>query len=325
MTERHALSSRASNAGCSAAGAAGGSPAASPSEPPVTLPRFAGHHDWPGIDTAVDQLGGVIVEGLLGGDRVAALNAEIDAFLAAASTDAALPCSGSGAYDDFLGHRTFRLHGLIEKTPSAAALIEEPAIVAWAERAMAPIASSVLLNAGELIQIQPGEPAQAPHRDSFSWPLPVGRHPFIVNAIFALDDTTLENGATWVAPESHGWPDDPLPEPDAYARATMRAGDALLFRGDVIHHGGANRSESRRRCVSISFCAGWLRPVENSFLNLSRETVAALSPKLRALLGYAAYDDSDAKHGLPGGMVGLYENGDPGRVLEAGRGRGADR
>ena len=87
----------------------------------------------------------------------------------------------------------------------------------------------------------------------------------------------------------------------------MEAGDALLFRGDVIHGGGANTTESHRRAVSVSYCAGWLRPVENSFLNVSRERAKILPTRVQKLLGYAAYDGK--RDG--GGLVGLYENGDP--------------
>ena len=70
---------------------------------------------------------------------------------------------------------------------------------------------------------------------------------------------------------------------------------------------------ARRRVLSISYCAGWLRPVENSFLNLSPTTVSTLPEKLQAILGYAAHDATANR----GGMVGLYENGDPARALPA--------
>jgi hypothetical protein len=48
-------------------------------------------------------------------------------------------------------------------------------------------------------------------------------------------------------------------------------------------------------------------------LNLSRETVRPLTSKLQALLGYAPYDGTQQL----GGMIGLYENGDPARALES--------
>jgi len=91
----------------------------------------------------------------------------------------------------------------------------------------------------------------------------------------------------------------------------MAAGDAVLFRGDIIHGGGENRSDARRRALSISYCAGWLRPVENSFLTVPRDVAAAASPAIQALLGYKAHNATYKS----GGLVGLYENGDPALAL----------
>ena len=277
---------------------------------PVRFPHFARPHDWSRIDHAVRTTGGAILAGLLSRAEIDLLDREIDAYLET-HAEAASPATGSELYDLFLGHKTLRLHGLVDKVPSSASLIGRPELVDWAERLVEPVASSVLLNAGELIQIQPGEPAQLPHRDSDSWPLPIGEHPIIVNAIVALDPFTLRNGATYIAPESWQWDPKRQPRGHEFARAVMDPGDAVLFRGDLIHAGGENESEGRRRAISISYCAAWLRPVENSFLNLSRKTVRELPPKLQAILGYSAHDAT--KKG--GGIVGLYENGDPSRAL----------
>jgi ectoine hydroxylase-related dioxygenase (phytanoyl-CoA dioxygenase family) len=280
---------------------------------PGNLPEFSAPFDWEAIDRVVRSTGGVIVKGLLSPGDLGRLNDEFDAYLAS-HQDAAKAESGSPAYDTFLGHQTLRLHGLVEKIPTSAELIGRPDLIAWAERMVEPLASSVVLNAGELIQIQPGEPAQFTHRDSDSWPVPLGEDPHIVNAIVALDPCTLENGATYVAPESWGWDRKRQAESDEFVRAVMNPGDALLFRGDLLHGGGENTTQERRRVLSISYCAGWLRPVENSFLNLSNETVRPLPPKLQSILGYAPYDGTAQL----GGLIGLYENGDPARALEPG-------
>jgi ectoine hydroxylase-related dioxygenase (phytanoyl-CoA dioxygenase family) len=276
------------------------------------LPRFSRPYDWEGIDHAVRTVGGVIAEGLLDPAELAPLNGEIDDYLRIHGAKGAAPTTGSRDYDKFLGHKTLRLHGLIEKMPTSADLIGRPELVEWAERLMAPVADTVQLNAGELIEIQPGEPAQFLHRDSDSWPqIPLGPDPVIVNALVALDPCTPENGATHIASGSWQWERDRKAQPHEFVRAVMHAGDAVLFRGDLLHGGGENASDARRRILSISYCAGWLRPVENSFLNLSRETVSGLDPKLQAVLGYATHDASKQR----GGMLGLYENGDPRRAL----------
>ena len=52
--------------------------------------------------------------------------------------------------------------------------------------------------------------------------------------------------------------------------------------------------------------------MENSFLNIIRETVKRVPCHVQALLGYSAYDGSRDN----GGLVGLYENGDPAVLLD---------
>lgn len=275
------------------------------------LVRFEGPRDWPAIDAAVTADGGAIVKQLLDPDKVASLNEEIDGCLAG-HEQVGKPSTGSGGYDLFLGHRTIRLHGLAEKLPSGAGLIGMPELFRWANRHIAGGGESVILNAAELIQIQPGEPAQRPHRDTDSWPVTVddGR-PVIVNAIVALDDCTLDNGATYVAPGSWAWDQSREATESDWCRAVMDAGDALLFRGDTVHCGSENTSDVRRRAISVAYCAGWLRPVENSYLTVSPSTAAGLDPVVQRLLGYSAFN------GTPGatGFLGLYENGDPAQFL----------
>jgi hypothetical protein len=281
-------------------------------EPVPELDRFSVPHDWAAIDEAVTSAGGAVVEGLLGVRMLDALNDEIDAYLAE-HVEAGNSATGSDGYDLFLGHRTIRLHGLIEKLASGADLIGVPELVGWANRHIAGGGESVILNAAELIQIQPGEPAQSSHRDTDSWPVTVadGR-PVIVNAIVALDDFTLDNGATYVAPGSWAWDESRQAIDSDWTRAVMDAGDVLLFRGDAVHRGGENTSSVRRRAISVAYCAGWLRPVENSYLNVSPATAAKIDPLVQSVLGYTAFS------GTPGatGFLGLYENGDPARFFD---------
>ena len=273
------------------------------------LEQFSRPFDWPKILPITQSVGGVIIKAALSAEDLALINKEINAYLEREGKIE--PESGSESYDAFLGFNTIRRHGLLEKFPSAELVINHPELLPWVDEIMSPISGNTLLNAAELIEIQPGEPRQAAHRDSDSWPIPLTQDPFVVNIIYALDDFTLENGATWVAPNSWNWQKNRRANAEEYERAVMNAGDAILFRGDLIHRGGANESTSPRRAISVSYCAGWLRPVENSYLNINRETVLKQSPKMQSLLGYVAYDGEAQQSGL----LGLYENGDPQRWL----------
>lgn len=296
-------------------GVQGERPAAPATIPGEGIPHFAQPYDWDAIDAAIRLRGAAIVEGLISDDLQARTSDEIDAYLRD-HHDEALPHSGSVLYDAFLGHRTLRLHGLVEKIPTAGPdLIAHPEICAWARRMLAPRGSSIQLNAGELIDIGPGEPAQFQHRDSDSWPhVPVTESPVVVNAILALTDFTVANGATNVALDSVRWEPARRAKPGEISYAEMQSGDALLFRGDAVHGGGANSTtDESRRAISLSYVVGWLRPVENHYLNVAPSTVARQVPEVQALLGYASHDATTRG----GGFVGLYENGDPRAFLES--------
>lgn len=267
--------------------------------------------DWPKIHEDILHNGGVIAKGLFSEQEVSRFNGEVDGYLKA-EPEAGTPHSGSDQYNRFLGGKTIRLQGLIEKTATAASWIGKHELVDWATETVKPIATSVLLNAAELIQIGPGEPNQYVHRDTDSWPTAhLGETPLIVNALIALDKFTEENGATRLIPNSWSWNKDRRADPGDFIRAVMSPGDGLLFRGDILHGGGANMTDSPRRALSISYCAGWLRPVENSVFNLPLEKVRQMTPQLQQLLGFTMYDGSDHK----GGLLGLYENGDPSVLL----------
>jgi ectoine hydroxylase-related dioxygenase (phytanoyl-CoA dioxygenase family) len=289
-------------------------PTRSASHPMNEVTRIEEPHDWNQIRALTMSPGAVIVEGLFDEPTLLQFDSDIDALLS--KMDTLQPNSGDPIYDVFLGKRTIRMHGLAAKSPTADHLISDPRLAQWATSLMAELCTSIMLNAAELIQIGPGEPAQFLHRDSDSWQaVPLGHAPIIVNAIVALDDFTLENGATHIALGSNAWAPGRSPNRDEVARAVMKRGDAILFRGDLIHGGGANTTETRRRALSLSYCAGWLRTVENHQLNVPQQKAQTLSETTQGLLGFRAHNGTSTR----GGMLGLYEGGQPQNALRTNR------
>ena len=67
-----------------------------------------------------------------------------------------------------------------------------------------------------------------------------------------------------------------------------------------------------RRALSLSYCAAWLRPVENCYLTVSQEVARTLPPRLQDMLGYTVHDAM----GTGGGLLGLYDGGDPRQILQ---------
>lgn len=256
-----------------------------------------------------DRDGGVIIEGWMGPDLVERLNTEIQPWLDAHPGTR----SGSVASDEFLGHRTRRLHGLLVKAPSFLEVLIDERLVGYAEAVIAPVGPTIIFDQGEIIDIGPGESAQPMHRDDDAWSMVNATSALMVNTIAALVDITPEMGGTLVVPGSHRWDPDRVPTEAEAVACTLPAGSVLMFRGDTLHAGGANTTADRsRRALSTGFCAGWLRPVENSYTNIPLEVVRTLPRRAQELLGYALYDGSS----LDGGFLGYHDMGDPMSLFE---------
>ncbi len=256
------------------------------------------------IVEASERDGGVIVDGWLSGELLARFNAELEPWLDAhTGTD-----SGSEGSDQFLGLRTRRLQGLCVKVPSFVEVLLDERLLGFAEAVVGPISPALILNAGEVIDIGPGESAQPFHRDDDAWNFARPAAPMVVNTAAALVDITPEMGGTLVVPGSHRWEPGRAPESGEVAACSLPAGSALFFRGDTLHAGGANRTrDRRRRALSTSYCCGWLRPVESSYTNIAPQAARSLPRRARELLGYALYDAS----AVGGGYLGYHDMGDP--------------
>jgi ectoine hydroxylase-related dioxygenase (phytanoyl-CoA dioxygenase family) len=83
----------------------------------------------------------------------------------------------------------------------------------------------------------------------------VSSRPLALNALYCIDDFTLENGATYVLPASHK--EESFPS-DSFIRANQvqaiaQAGDFIVMDCMVYHSGGVNKSAKQRRAVNNVF------------------------------------------------------------------------
>lgn len=145
------------------------------------------------------------------------------------------------------------------------------------------------------------------HRDDDAWSYYPAPKPLLqVEAMFALTDFTIENGATQVVPGSHLWPKDRKALPDEIVRAEMPAGSALYYLGSAIHGGGANTTEGEwRRGMFLGYVVGWLRTEENMFLTVPIEDAKTMPLRVQELLGYKAH-----------GGIGVVDVGSPMVMLQ---------
>jgi ectoine hydroxylase-related dioxygenase (phytanoyl-CoA dioxygenase family) len=190
--------------------------------------------------------------------------------------------------NDFEGFRTERVYALLAKAPAVAAIVEHPQVL---EVVDAFLPKHYLLSALLAINIHPGETPQPWHIDdaagAFGHPaFARPRAPLGISTIWAFDDFTADNGATELIPGSHRWTDQQHPVDSAAIKAIMPAGAVLIFAGNLIHRGGANRSAGARLAITPQYCMPWLRQLENMPLAVPPEHARQYSQRVQAMLGY---------------------------------------
>ncbi len=274
----------------------------------ATVKQLSGSSTGAEINQALEEDGVVIVKDFFSGDLIKALNEQLEPFVAASR-----PRVQNNMYDDFLGGYTVRLHGIAAKADSFAPVLTDVRILEVMDQQLKPNCTDYRLSAAELIEIRGGETAQPIHRDDDSWPRAAqSAAPLVINVMIALSDYTAENGATVVVPGSHKWDIDREPQPEEVTQAVMSPGSVAIFTGQTLHGGGKNVSGVPRRGLSVSYCHGWLVPVENSFLGVPLERIRQLPERAQSLLGYDIYDGTSRG----GGVINMYEVGSPRAILD---------
>ena len=191
--------------------------------------------------------------------------------------------------NNFEGEYSERVYALLAKSESMAKLIEHPKILNLVNQFLP---NNYLLSAALAINVHPGETPQPFHIDDAAGGLdiPRPRKAFGVSTIWALDQFTETNGATEVVPGSHHWPADREPKENEIVQVTMPAGSVVVFLGNLLHRGGANKSETCRLAITPQYCAPGLRQIENMVLAVPPDQAAKYSERIQSLLGYSIID-----------------------------------
>lgn len=190
--------------------------------------------------------------------------------------------------DDFSGRDTRRTGALIARSPAARELVMHPLILATAGRFLGH-ATNFQLHLTQAIAIGPGSPPQPIHRDQWAFDFFEFPPDYEVqcNTLWALTDFTEPNGATRVVVGSNRSADRLRYDQADTEPAEMGRGSVLVYSGRVYHGGGANRTDSVRIGVNITYNVAWLRQEENQYLSVPREVAATLPVDLLRLMGYA--------------------------------------
>lgn len=280
-----------------------------------SLKRMKAGEPVEAIVAALQEDGGVIVEGLLDPEVLARLNAELDPILEATSPRREFL---NPALAWFFGERTRHVTGVTAKAPSFAAdVLCHPVLLGICDAVLGPGCARYQLNLAHVLDRGPGAEAQFPHRDELVWVHVPRPHPELqVASVIALCDFTAENGATRLIPGSHRWPLERQPKEEEFVSAEMPAGSAVVYLGSTIHQGGANvTTDQWRRGMHLSYVLGWLRTEENHYLTTPPDVARHLPRAAQELLGYAAHDAI----AVAGGYLGAVELQDPVDLMAEGR------
>lgn len=205
----------------------------------------------------------------------------------AALSDELSPCFAATPFCQglFYGQHTRRFGRVLAKSRTAQELALHPLSHGTAKTLLGESCEDIQLNLTQAIEISPGSLSQAPHRDQDIWLGADFPSEMMLNAMWAIDDFTRDNGATVVWPGTHRQRGFAIPETEGVP-AVMPAGSLCLFTGSVVHNGGANWSDRSRRGLVMSYCLGWLKPAENPWLSYPPEIACHFAPELQHLIGY---------------------------------------
>jgi ectoine hydroxylase-related dioxygenase (phytanoyl-CoA dioxygenase family) len=269
----------------------------------TSLERISRDTDLSEICALLDRDGAVVIERMWSDDIVEAFNAEVDVLAAKTA-----PGSKYGEVDGgHHGENTRRINDLIVDSPTfRERMITDPLVHTVARARLTAWSDSYWLSAAQVIEIGPGNPMQPLHRDleivpAFRQYGPDGPE-IMVNFLSALNDFTPENGATRIIPWSNRWPDyDDVDRHDESQRtipADLRAGDAVLMSGKIIHGGGANvTNDQYRRGLAMSFCPGFIVPEQAHPLLIPIELARTLPPEIQQVLGFRSFHQRGAEGG----------------------------
>ncbi|PLW67430.1 phytanoyl-CoA dioxygenase family protein [Pseudohalioglobus lutimaris] len=267
------------------------------------------------IISEIELSGGVIIDGLLSTETVEQFNAEINPFLEKKAINHAHP---NAAVEFFHGPQTKHLTGVAGVSDTFVnQVLLHPLYKAVGDEFLLPNCAEYILNIAHVLDRGPGAGDQLIHRDQDVWPKKltsaIGGHVQFASLV-ALSEYTADMGATRLVPGSHLWPGDREPKPEETVIAEMAPGSAVIYLGSTLHGAGPNKTDKVRRGMHTSFCLGWLRTEENSYLSAPLERVRKMPRRAQELLGYGVHDGIANGEGF----LGAVDNGIPVDMIAAG-------
>jgi len=244
--------------------------------------------------------GGLVLEGALTADEVAAVNADLDAALEALHTGTIKDDPMAQA---FWGRKTKRLTNVVTFSPTwRNRLIDRDETYDYVKAVFAGVSDAFWLQSSQAIEIQPGEQVQPLHRDMGNYPVffqfGPGGPEVACNMILALVHSTEAAGATRIIPGSHRWDFERETTQEMTIPAELKPGSVLFYGGKVVHGGGANvTSDIKRRVIASAFNPSFLVPEEAYPFVVPMEEARKMSPRLQQMIGFRSFHQREPHGG----------------------------
>lgn len=187
----------------------------------------------------------------------------------------------------FDGGRSQRIFNLINKDTAFAPLLEHPVVMSIMEDQLG--IDAVLLDVS-VNAVGPRSSSGGWHVDSplTQVPEPYPNFTLSIQTAWMLDEFRAQNGATHVARGSHltlrkpprgrgEVPDEQILEGPA--------GSVAIWLSQTWHRHGENMTEQMRRGVIVQYGRCWVKPFVDLRTPMNAEQAAALSPRLRYMMG----------------------------------------
>ena len=109
-----------------------------------------------------------------------------------------------------------------------------------------------------------------------------------INVMFAIDDFTRENGATWVVPRTQQTTALPSAETVTTAAIPLEcpAGSMIVFDSTLWHAAGANTSGKDRLAINHQFTRSWIKQQIDYVRAIGDDVVLTRPPRTQQLLGW---------------------------------------
>lgn len=116
----------------------------------------------------------------------------------------------------------------------------------------------------------------------------IPNYPTNLGVIWALDDFTLDNGATHVLPGSHNT--DQIPTEQFFkennVRLTCKGGDVIIFNARLWHAAGVNNTNKFRHALTMNVCRPFMKQRMDWVRFLPPQILDQLNSQARRIIGF---------------------------------------